>query len=212
MESREAAAASRSPGQRARGPPAVNRSDALPIALRAAAEGDLAAVAAIYAHHVRTGTATFELEAPDTAEMVRRWLDVTARGLPYLVAFAGGELIGYAYAAPYRPRPAYRFTIEDSIYVRADAQGRGVGRALLAQLIDDSARSGARQMIAVIGDAANEASIRLHAALGFRQVGVLSSVGNKFARWLDVVLMQRALGLGDGAAAADERDSELAAR
>ena len=184
----------------------------MPIALRAAAEGDLAAVAAIYAHHVRTGTATFELEAPDTAEMVRRWLDVTARGLPYLVAFAGGELIGYAYAAPYRARPAYRFTIEDSIYVRADAQGRGVGRALLAQLIDDSARSGARQMIAVIGDAANEASIRLHATLGFRRVGVLSSVGNKFARWLDVVLMQRALGLGDGAAAADERDSEPAAR
>jgi phosphinothricin acetyltransferase len=176
----------------------VKQPDAPPIELRAAAESDVAAIAAIYAHHVRTGTATFELDAPDTAEMVRRWREVTTRGLPYLVAIAGGQVTGYAYAAPYRPRPAYRFTVEDSIYVRPDAQGRGVGRALLAELIDASARAGARQMIAVIGDAANEASIRLHAALGFRQVGVLSSVGNKFARWLDVILMQRALGPGDG--------------
>ena len=175
------------------------RPDPAPIALRPAARGDVAAIAAIYADHVRTGTATFEFDPPDTAEMLRRWRDVTTAGLPYLVAVAGGEVIGYAYAGPYRPRPAYRFTVEDSIYLRADAQGRGVGRALLAELIDESARAGARQMVAVIGDAANEASIRLHAALGFRQVGVLSSVGNKFARWLDVVLMQRALGPGDGA-------------
>lgn len=172
-----------------------------PIALRAAAESDVAAITAIYAHHVGTGTASFELEAPDAPEMICRWRDVISRGLPYLVAVAEGEVIGYAYAAPYRPRPAYRFTVEDSIYVRADAQGGGVGRALLAKLIDESARAGARQMVAVIGDAANEASIRLHAAFGFRHVGVLSSVGNKFARWLDVVLMQRALGPGDAAPA-----------
>src|SRR5262249_26306840 len=133
--------------------------------------------------------------------MLRRWRDVTARGLPYLVAEAEGEVIGYAYAGPYRPRPAYRFTVEDSIYVREQAQGRGVGRALLARLIDESARAGARQMIAAVGDSGNEASIQLHAALGFRHVGVLESVGNKFARWLDVVFMQRALGPGDGAPA-----------
>jgi phosphinothricin acetyltransferase len=179
----------------------VKRPDATPIALRAAAESDVAAITAIYAHHVRTGTASFELEAPDAAEMMRRWRDVVSRGLPYVVAVADAEVIGYAYAAPYRPRPAYRFTVEDSVYVRTDAHGRGVGRALLAELIDESARIGARQMVAVIGDVANEASIRLHAALGFRQVGVLSSVGNKFARWLDVVLMQRALGRGDSAPA-----------
>ena len=179
----------------------MKRPDATPIALRAAAESDVAAITAIYAHHVRTGTASFELEAPDAAEMMRRWRDVVSRGLPYVVAVADAEVIGYAYAAPYRPRPAYRFTVEDSVYVRTDAHGRGVGRALLAELIDESARIGARQMVAVIGDVANEASIRLHAALGFRQVGVLSSVGNKFARWLDVVLMQRALGRGDSAPA-----------
>ena len=172
-----------------------------PIALRAAGADDIATITAIYAYHVRTGTASFELEAPDEAEMLRRWRDVTERGLPYLVAVSGGEVIGYAYSGPYRPRPAYRFTVEDSIYVRTDAQGRGVGRALLAALIEESTRAGARQMIAVIGDAANVASIRLHAELGFRHVGVLSSVGNKFARWLDVVLMQRALGSGDGEAA-----------
>lgn len=175
----------------------MNRPDAPPIALRAARESDLPAITAIYAPHVRTGTASFEVEAPDEAEMVRRWRDVTARGLPYLVAEARGQVVGYAYSGPYRPRPAYRFTVEDSIYVHGDVQGRGVGRALLARLIDESARAGARQMIAVIGDSGNVASIRLHAALGFRHVGVLESVGNKFSRWLDVVFMQRALGPGN---------------
>ena len=167
------------------------------IALRAAVAEDMAAIAAIYAHHVRTGTASFELDPPDTAEMMRRWRDVASRGLPYIVAVASDDVLGYAYAAPYRPRPAYRFTVEDSVYVRADAHGRGFGRALLAELIEQSTRTGARQMVAVIGDAANQASIRLHASLGFRQLGVLASVGNKFSRWLDVVLMQRALGPGD---------------
>jgi phosphinothricin acetyltransferase len=133
--------------------------------------------------------------------MERRRRDVADRGLPYMVAVAAGEVLGYAYAIPYRPRPAYRFTVEDSVYVHAESRGRGIGRMLLAELVEASTRAGARQMIAVIGDAANMASIRVHAALGFRQVGVLDSVGNKFERWLDVVLMQRALGPGSGAPA-----------
>ncbi|HUH92998.1 MAG TPA: GNAT family N-acetyltransferase [Casimicrobiaceae bacterium] len=174
------------------------------LALRAATAADSTATTAIYAHHVRTGTATFEIEPPDAGEMKRRWREVTARGLPYLVATREGEVIGYAYAGPYRPRPAYRFAVEDSIYVRADACGKGIGRALLAELIAASERAGARQMIAVIGDAANAASIGVHAALGFRYVGVLAGVGNKFARWLDVVLMQRALGPGATTPAAPE--------
>jgi phosphinothricin acetyltransferase len=171
------------------------------VALRAATAADVPAIAAIYAHHVRTGTASFEIEPPDAAEMERRRSDVAERGLPYIVAVAAGQLTGYAYAAPYRPRPAYRFTVEDSVYVREEARGRGIGRMLLAELVEASTRAGARQMIAVIGDAANVASIRVHAALGFRQIGVLDSVGRKFERWLDVVLMQRALGPGGGAAA-----------
>jgi L-amino acid N-acyltransferase YncA len=171
------------------------------ISLRAATAADASEIAAIYADHVRAGTATFELEPPDAAEIERRRRDVSSRGLPYLVAVEDDAVVAYAYVAPYRPRPAYRFTVEDSIYVRRGAAGRGIGRALLERLIEDSERAGARQMIAVIGDAENSASIRLHATLGFRHVGVLKSVGNKFARWLDVVLMQRTLGPGDGAPA-----------
>ena len=171
------------------------------VSLRPASAADAAAVAAVYALHVLAGTATFELEPPNAAEMERRWREVTNRGLPYLVAVADGEVLGYAYAAPYRPRAAYRFTLEDSIYLRDDARGKGIGRALLSALIDASERVGARQMIAVIGDSTNAASIGVHAALGFRRIGVLGSVGNKFSRWLDVVLMQRALGPGDGAPA-----------
>ena len=169
--------------------------------MRAAKAGDAAALAEIYAPHVRRGTATFEVEPPDAAEMERRWREVSGRGLPYLLAVADGEVLGYAYAAPYRPRAAYRFTLEDSIYLRDGARGKGIGRALLWALIDAAERAGARQMIAVIGDTGNAASIGVHAALGFRHVGVLSGVGNKFSRWLDVVLMQRALGRGDGAPA-----------
>ena len=177
---------------------------ASPVAneLRAARERDFETITAIYAHHVRTGTATFEIEPPDAAEMQRRWREITARSLPYLVAIAHAQIVGYAYAGPYRPRPAYRFTVEDSIYIEENARGRGIGRALLERLIEDSERAGARQMIAVIGDAGNTASIRVHAALGFTHIGMLKSVGNKFSRWLDVVLMQRALGPGDGAPAA----------
>ena len=172
------------------------------LALRTAVEEDFAAVTAIYAHDVRTGTATFEIDPPDTAEMLRRWREVTVRGLPYLVAVVRGEVIGYAYVSPFRPRPAYRYTVEDSVYVRDEARGAGVGRALLAALIDGAVHAGARQMVAAIGDADNERSIRLHAALGFDHVGTLRHVGNKFGRWLDVVLMQRSLGPGGNAPAA----------
>jgi L-amino acid N-acyltransferase YncA len=167
------------------------------VVLRTATEADLGAIVAIYAHHVRIGTATFEIDPPDASEMTRRWRNVIDRGLPYLVATDGGEIVAYAYAGPYRPRPAYRFTVEDSIYVRADCAGQRIGSELLAALIAASESAGVRQMVAVIGDAANAASIRLHAAAGFAQAGVLRSVGWKFGRWLDVVLMQRALGPGD---------------
>jgi L-amino acid N-acyltransferase YncA len=201
METRTAAAVAQSYRQRANG--ARQNVIALPqdVSLRPATAADAAALAALYAPHVASGTATFELEPPDASEMERRWREVAGRGLPYLVAVYDSEVLGYAYAAPYRPRAAYRFTLEDSIYLRDDARGKGIGRALLTALIDACERFGARQMIAVIGDSGNAASIGVHAALGFRHVGVLGSVGNKFSRWLDVVLMQRALGPGDGAPA-----------
>jgi len=167
------------------------------FAVRPGGRTDLAAITAIYGHHVRTGTASFEIEPPDAAEMERRWRDVADRGLPYFVAVAASEVVGYAYAGPYRPRPAYRFTVEDSVYVHADFTRRGIGAMLLAALISACERAGARQMIAVIGDSANAASVELHAAAGFVQFGVMASVGWKFQRWLDVVLMQRSLGPGD---------------
>jgi L-amino acid N-acyltransferase YncA len=171
-------------------------SGSLPIALRTARADDCAAIAAIYAHHVRAGSASFELDAPDDAEMARRFDAVERMRLPYLVATRGDDVVGYAYAAPYRPRPAYRYTVEDSVYVRADCAGMGIGRSLLDELIAQCERWGARQMIAVIGDSANAASIGVHAAAGFVHLGTLRDVGWKFGRWLDVVLMQRALGAG----------------
>jgi L-amino acid N-acyltransferase YncA len=164
--------------------------------LRAATPDDFAAITTIYGDHVRDGTATFEIEPPDLPQMLRRWREVTESGLPYLVAVLGDEVAGYAYAGAYRPRPAYRFTVEDSIYLRRDRVGQGIGRALLAALVADCERAGARQMIAVIGDSGNAASIRLHAGAGFAPIGVLIDVGWKFDRWLDVVLMQRPLGPG----------------
>jgi L-amino acid N-acyltransferase YncA len=167
------------------------------VRLRDSSVGDVPALTAIYADHVRTGTGTFELEPPDEAEMGQRRDDIVAHGLPYLVAERDGLVVGYAYAGPYRLRPAYRFTVEDSIYVRAGCEGQGIGRLLLDTLISECESAGARQMIAVIGDAANVSSVRLHAAAGFARSGVLSSVGWKFERWLDVVLMQRVLGPGD---------------
>ncbi|MYZ49682.1 GNAT family N-acetyltransferase [Propylenella binzhouense] len=167
-------------------------------ALRPCEPGDVAAIAAIYRDAVLHGTASFEIDPPEPAEMARRRAALVEAGYPYLAAVAGGEIVGYAYAGPYRPRPAYRGTVENSVYVRGDSHGRGVGRLLLSAVIDAAAERGFRQMVAVIGDSANTASIRLHAALGFRHVGTLAAVGWKHGRWLDTVLMQRALGVGDG--------------
>jgi phosphinothricin acetyltransferase len=146
---------------------------------------------------VRTALASFELTPPDAAEIARRRVDVLARGLPYVVAELAGAVVGFAYAAPYRLRPAYRYTVEDSVYVHRDAAGRGVGRELLERLIADCAAAGYRQMIGVIGDSGNAASIGLHAACGFARAGLLPAVGFKFGRWVDSVLMQRPLGEGD---------------
>lgn len=170
---------------------------ALAMTVRDAADADLAAVQAIYAHFVLHGLASFEEVPPSTAEIARRREAVRALGLPYLVAEAEGRVLGFAYAGPYRPRPAYRYTVEDSVYVAPDAGGRGAGRALLATLIRRCEAAGFRQMVAVIGDSGNAASIGLHRALGFETAGVLRSVGFKFGRWVDSVLMQRRLGPGD---------------
>jgi phosphinothricin acetyltransferase len=166
-------------------------------AIRPATEADANAIAATYAHHVLHGTATFEEVAPDPAEIARRLAEITGRGLPYLVAEADGRLLGYAYAGPLRPRSAYRFTLEDSVYLDPAATGRGLGRRLLERLIADCTALGARQLVAVIGDSGNAASVALHARLGFVHVGTLRSVGFKFGRWLDTVEMQRPLGPGD---------------
>ena len=162
--------------------------------VRDAREDDVAQIQAIYAYYVRHGTASFEEEAPDLAEMQRRRREVLARGLPYLVAELEGRVAGYSYATPYRTRSAYRFSIENSVYVDPAHPRAGIGRALLAELIARCERGDWRQMIAVIGDSAHAASIGLHASLGFRHVGTLEAVGFKFGRWLDSVLMQRALG------------------
>jgi L-amino acid N-acyltransferase YncA len=167
--------------------------------IRPAAAADLTAITRIYAHHVRHGTGSFEIEPPEESEMVRRWQDVTAKHLPYLVAEDGGEITGYAYAGLYRPRVAYRFTVENSVYVHPDHAGRGIGSHLLPALIDNCAALGLRQMIAVIGDSGNQASIRLHRRFGFEEIGALKNVGFKFGRWLDTVFMQRSLGPGSAA-------------
>lgn len=167
------------------------------IVIRDAAADDMAAVQAIYAHHVRRGLASFEIEPPDVAEMARRRQAIVGHGLPYLVAAADGRVLGYAYAGPYRPRPAYRFTLEDSVYIADGFAGRGIGRRLLAELIERCTRLGYRQMVAVIGDSQNSPSIRLHERLGFVRAGVIRSAGFKHGRWVDSVIMQRALGEGD---------------
>jgi L-amino acid N-acyltransferase YncA len=161
--------------------------------IRPATPADIAAISRIYAHAVRHGTASFELEPPDEAEMARRQEALLTEGFPYLVAEAGGMVMGYAYASPYRARPAYRFTVEDSVYIAAEAQRRGIGRLLLDRLIVESEARGYRQMIAIIGDSAQTASIALHGATGFRLIGTFEAVGFKFGRWLDTVLMQRPL-------------------
>ena len=165
--------------------------------IRDAVTTDLNQIRAIYAHHVKTGLASFELDPPDEAEIGVRFAAITKAGYPYLAAVDGGQLLGYAYANYYRMRPAYRFSVEDSIYVAPGAAGRGIGKALLTRLVDECAARGYRQMLAVIGDSANAGSIGVHRACGFEHAGTLRSIGFKFGRWVDSVLMQRALGDGD---------------
>lgn len=161
--------------------------------LRDALLEDLPAIAAIYSHHVRTGTGSFEEEPPSVEIMTQRWRAVTNRNLPWLVAEIEGMVAGYAYARPYHERSAYRFTLEDAVYIAPDAARSGLGRALLSNVLARCASDGYRQMIAIIGDSANAGSIGLHESLGFRHVGVLRNVGVKFGRSLDSVLMQREL-------------------
>jgi len=167
------------------------------VQLRPARTEDLPAIQEIYAYHVLHGLASFEEEAPPLEELRRRFDEVSARGLPWLAADFGGMLAGYGYCAPYRTRSAYRYSLEDSIYVRHGSEGRGVGTALLRELIRGSETLGYRQLVAVIGDSANAASINLHASFGFLRVATLRSVGFKFSRWVDSVVMQRPLGRGD---------------
>jgi len=169
-----------------------------PPRLRPCRPEDIPAIQAIYADAVLTGTASFELDPPSVEEMRARWQKITAEGYPYVVATIDDALVGYAYAGAYRPRRAYRGTVENSIYVHSGCRGSGVGRALLVELIARCTEAGFRQMIAVIGDSANAGSIGLHRSLGFDMVGTLKSVGWKHGRWLDTVLMQLPLGPGDG--------------
>jgi phosphinothricin acetyltransferase len=166
------------------------------ILVRTSRDADLPAITAIYAHAVIHGTASFELTPPDGPEMARRREALLAGGFPYLVAEHGGRLAGYAYAGPYRTRPAYRSTVEDSIYVAPEAHRQGVGKSLLAALIREAEAQDFRLMVAVIGDEASHGSIGLHASLGFETAGVFRGVGHKGGRWLSTVLMQRALGPG----------------
>ena len=173
------------------------------LLIRPSTPADLPAITAIYAWNVLNGTGTFETEAPDQPEMTRRRDDVLAKGLPWLVVERAGTVLGYAYANHFRPRKAYRFCLEDSVYLAADAKGQGLGRLLLAELMARCEALGARQMLAVIGDSANRGSVGVHRTLGFEHIGVMKSAGWKFDRWLDVVLMQKALGTGDTTAAAD---------
>ncbi len=175
------------------------------VPIRPATASDIPAIAGIYAHAVIHGTASFEIEPPDEAEMMRRMRQLLDNDFPYIVAQIDGALAGYAYAGPYRARPAYRWTLEDSVYIAPHMQHRGIGRALLDRLIADSQARGFRQMIAVIGDSTLQTpSVALHAAAGFRLVGTLENVGFKHGRWLDSVLMQRPL--GDGATTNPQRN------
>jgi L-amino acid N-acyltransferase YncA len=166
------------------------------IPIRPAEPRDIAAITRIYAHAVEHGTASFELEPPDEAEITRRYRALRDGRFPFIVAEVDGAVAGYAYAGPYRARPAYRFTVEDSIYIDPAMHRRGIGRALLERLLIEAEKEGFRQMIAVIGDSNQTPSIELHAALGFRMVGTFEAVGYKFGRWLDSVLMQKPLGKG----------------
>jgi L-amino acid N-acyltransferase YncA len=167
------------------------------LTIRPSQDADLPAITAIYAHHVLHGTGTFETTPPSESEMAARRADVLAKGLPYLVAEDGGQLLGYAYCQWFKPRPAYRFSAEDSIYLHPDAAGRGIGKQLLAELAARAEAAGIRKLIAVIGDSRNAGSIGVHRACGFEPAGSFKSCGWKFGQWLDIVLMEKPLGEGD---------------
>jgi L-amino acid N-acyltransferase YncA len=177
--------------------------DATNLVIRPSSEADLPAITAIYAHAVLNGTGTFETEAPEQPEIARRRQEVLGRGLPWLVAERGGVVLGYAYANYFRPRLAYRFCLEDSIYLKPDTHGQGIGKLLLAELAARCEALGARQMLAVIGDSQNLGSIGVHRSLGFEPTGVIKDAGWKFGRWLDVVMMQKQLGQGADSAPVD---------
>jgi L-amino acid N-acyltransferase YncA len=172
-------------------------SQTVDVEIRDCQADDIPSIAAIYGHAVRFGTASFELDPPSEAEMAARRKALVDAGYPYIVAVVGGEIAGYAYAGPYRPRPAYGGTVEDSVYVKEEHQGKGIARTLLGRLVAEAEARGFRQMVAVIGDSDNRSSIKLHERLGFSLVGTLRSVGWKHGRWLDTVFMQRPLGPGD---------------
>jgi L-amino acid N-acyltransferase YncA len=165
--------------------------------IREAVEGDISEIQAIYAHHVLHGTGTFEEIPPSVEEMQARWRNVTSKGCAWIVSAGTAGVAGYGYYQQIRDRSAYRFTAEDSIYVREDVRGQGVGKALVVALLQAATEAGYRQMIAIIGDSENIGSIGVHTSLGFRKVGVMHATGLKFGRWLDTVYMQRALGSGD---------------
>lgn len=165
--------------------------------IRPSTDADVPAITAIYTHHVLHGTGTFEIEPPSADDMATRRIDVLAKGLPYLVAEEDSRVLGFAYCNWFKPRPAYRFSAEDSIYLAPEAAGRGLGRQLLSALTEQAQACGVRKLIAVIGDSANAGSIGVHRTLGFDHVGVIRSCGWKFERWLDIVLMEKALGAGD---------------
>jgi phosphinothricin acetyltransferase len=165
--------------------------------IRPSRDEDLPAITRIYGHHVLHGTGTFETTPPTLEDMTARRADVLGKGLPWLVVEDGGQVLGYAYGNWFKPRPAYRFSVEDSIYLAPEAAGKGLGRALLAELLAALERAGIRKVMAVIGDSANAGSVGVHTALGFERVGVVRSCGWKFDRWLDIVLMEKTLGPGD---------------
>ncbi len=165
--------------------------------IRRSRDEDIAAITAIYRHHVLTGTGTFEIDPPSEADMSARRADVLAKGLPYLVVEDAGQVLGFAYCNWFKPRPAYRFSAEDSIYMAAGVQHKGLGKALLTELCAQAERAGVRKFLAVIGDSANAASIGVHRSVGFTPVGIITSCGWKFDRWLDVVMMEKPIGAGN---------------
>lgn len=170
------------------------------LLIRSSTEADLAAITRIYGHHVLHGTGTFETTPPTEADMHTRRADVLSKGLPWLVICRDQEVLGFAYANWFKPRPAYRFSVEDSIYLAPEAAGQGLGKLLMTELLARLERAGIRRVMAVIGDSNNTGSVGLHTAMGFERVGVVPSCGWKFGRWLDIVLMQRSLGAGDASA------------